>query len=111
MPLVTKRIEDTNLRIRKGCIGKAFKEIHEYLEPIDAGAAAAIALKLVFDKVFSYKELNTKRNIKVITKGIIIMSYWKHVSLHKYDTSEKGFTQAAYDELVAKGYSKVIEED
>ena len=39
------------------------------------------------------------------------MTYWKHISLHKYDTSEKGFTQAAYDELVAKGYSKVIEED
>ena len=39
------------------------------------------------------------------------MSYWKHISLHKYDTSEKGFTQAAYDELVAKGYAKVIEED
>ena len=38
------------------------------------------------------------------------MSYWKHVSLHKYDY-EKGFTQAAYDELVAKGYAKVIEED
>ena len=39
------------------------------------------------------------------------MTYWKHISLHKYDTSERGFTQAAYDELVAKGYSKVIEED
>ena len=39
------------------------------------------------------------------------MTYWKHISLHKYDTSEKGFTQAAYDELVAKGYAKVIEED
>ena len=56
LPLVTKRIEDTNLRIRKGCIGKSFKEIHQYLEPIDPGAAAAIALKITFDKVFSYKD-------------------------------------------------------
>ena len=56
LPLVTKRIEDTNLRIRKGCIGKSFKEIHQYLEPIDPGAAAAIALKVTFDKVFSYKD-------------------------------------------------------
>ena len=56
LPVVTKRIEDTNLRIRKGCIGKSFKEIHQYLEPIDAGAAAAIALKITFDKVFSYKD-------------------------------------------------------
>ena len=39
------------------------------------------------------------------------MSYWKHISLHKYETSEEGFTKAAYDELVAKGYAKVIEED
>ena len=56
LPLVTKRIEDTNTRIRKGCIGKSFKEIHQYLEPIDAGAAAAIALKITFDKVFAYKD-------------------------------------------------------
>ena len=51
--LVTKRIEDTTKRIREGKIGKSFKEIHQYLEPIEAGAAAAIALKIVFDKVFS----------------------------------------------------------
>ena len=31
LPVVTRRIEDTNSRIRKGCIGRAFKEIHEYL--------------------------------------------------------------------------------
>ena len=56
LPLVTKRIEDTNKRIREGKIGVAFKEIHQYLEPIDPGAAAAIALKITFDKVFSYKD-------------------------------------------------------
>jgi len=56
LPLVTKRIEDTNKRIREGKIGVAFKEIHQYLEPIDPGAAAAIALKVTFDKVFSYKD-------------------------------------------------------
>ncbi len=58
LPLVTERIEKTNKRIREGCIGRAFKEIHQYLEPIDAGAAAAIALKITFDKVFSYKDKN-----------------------------------------------------
>ena len=56
LPLVTKQIEDTNKRIREGCIGKSFKEIHQYLEPIDAGASAAIALKITFDKVFSYRD-------------------------------------------------------
>ena len=67
LPLVTRRIEDTNIRIRKGCIGKSFKEIHEYLEPIDAGAAAAIALKLVFDKVFAIKDAN---KLQDVTKAI-----------------------------------------
>ena len=52
LPLVTKRIEDTNKRIREGCIGKSFKEIHQFLDPIEPGAAAAIALKITFDKVF-----------------------------------------------------------
>ena len=56
LPLVTQRIEDTNKRIREGYIGKSFKEIHQFLEPIDAGASAAIALKITFDKVFSYKD-------------------------------------------------------
>ena len=67
LPLVTRRIEDTNSRIRKGCIGRAFKEIHEYLEPIDSSAAAAIALKIVFDKVFAIKDAN---KLQDITKAI-----------------------------------------
>ena len=57
LPLVTKRIERHQHRIREGKNGvAAFKEIHQYLEPIDPGAAAAIALKVTFDKVFSYKD-------------------------------------------------------
>ena len=56
LPLVTRRIEGTNKRIREGKTGRAFKEIHEFLEPIDSSAAAAIALKIVFDKVFAYRE-------------------------------------------------------
>ena len=67
MPIVTKRIEDTNRRIREGCIGRSFKEIHRYLEPIDASAAAAIALKIVFDKVFAIKDAN---KLQDITKAI-----------------------------------------
>ena len=56
LPVVTRRIEETNKRIREGKTGRAFKEIHEFLEPIDSSAAAAIALKIVFDKVFAYRE-------------------------------------------------------
>ena len=67
LPVVTRRIEETNKRIREGCIGRAFKEIHEYLEPIDSSAAAAIALKIVFDKVFAIKDAN---KLQDITKAI-----------------------------------------
>ena len=31
------------------------------------------------------------------------MSFFKHVSLHKYDLTNKGISQACYDELVASG--------
>ena len=44
------------LRIRKGCIGAAFRDINEHLDPISSGAAASIACKITFDKVFSYKD-------------------------------------------------------
>jgi DNA-directed RNA polymerase len=67
LPVVTRRIEETNKRIREGCIGRSFKEIHEYLEPIDSSAAAAIALKIIFDKVFAIKDAN---KIQDITKAI-----------------------------------------
>lgn len=68
LPKITQRIEDTHLRIKKGCIGKSFKDIHQYLEPIDPGAAAAIALKITFDKVFSYKDKANK--LVTITESI-----------------------------------------
>ena len=60
LPLVTKRIENTNHRIRERKNGVAFKEIHQFLEPIEPGAAAAIALKVTFDKVFSYRDKANK---------------------------------------------------
>jgi DNA-directed RNA polymerase len=56
LPVLVKRIEDTNLRIHKGQNGAAFKEIAHYISDLEPLAAAAIALKLTFDKVFSYKE-------------------------------------------------------
>ena len=64
LPLVTKRIEETKKRIREGYIGKAFKDIHEFLDPISSGAAASIACKITFDKVFSYKD-DANKLIKV----------------------------------------------
>lgn len=56
LPLVVARIEATTSRLRKGNAGIAFKEIQKYLSDVEPLAAAAIALKITFDKVFSYKE-------------------------------------------------------
>jgi DNA-directed RNA polymerase len=56
LPLVVKRIEETNARLKKGNAGRAFKEIQHYIADLEPLAAAAIALKLTFDKVFSYKQ-------------------------------------------------------
>ncbi len=56
LPLLVQRISDTNIRIHKGHNGVAFRDVHEYLKGIEPVAAAAIACKLTFDKVFGYKE-------------------------------------------------------
>jgi len=56
LPHVVTRIEDTYNRLRRGQAGKAFKEIQQYIVDLEPMASAAIALKLTFDKVFSFKE-------------------------------------------------------
>ena len=56
IPLVIAQIEATNSRIKERKNGVAFKEIAEYLADIEPFAAAAIACKLIFDKVFSFRE-------------------------------------------------------
>jgi DNA-directed RNA polymerase len=56
LPRVIEKIEATTTRLTKGQAGVAFREIQQHLHSIDAPAAAAISLKLTFDKVFSYKE-------------------------------------------------------
>ena len=58
LPLVVARIEATTIRLKKGQAGAAFKDIQQYLADIDPLAAAAIAVKVAFDKIFSYKEKN-----------------------------------------------------
>jgi DNA-directed RNA polymerase len=56
LPLVVERIKRTTNRIKEGKTGQSFKEIQHYLADLEPLAAAAIACKLTFDKVFSYKE-------------------------------------------------------
>ena len=60
LPLVVKRIEDTNDRIHERHNGVAFKDIHKYLATLEPLAAGAIACKITIDKVFSYQEGSNK---------------------------------------------------
>ena len=60
LPILVQRIEDTNLRIHKGKNGRSFAEIKKYLADVEPLAAAAIACKLTFDKVFSFKDGSNK---------------------------------------------------
>jgi DNA-directed RNA polymerase len=56
LPKLVERIESTNNRIHEGKVGASFKEIKQYLADVEPLAAAAIALKVTFDKVFSVKQ-------------------------------------------------------
>ena len=60
LPLVIKQIEETNERIHQRKNGTAFKEIKHHLKTVEPLAAATIALKITFDKVFSYKQANSQ---------------------------------------------------
>jgi len=60
LPLVVERIEQTNNRIHHGRTGRAFAEIKQFLVDLEPMAAAGIALKVAFDKIFSTKEESHK---------------------------------------------------
>ena len=65
LPLVVGRIQKTAFeRIKKGHTGRCFAEIQQYLSDIEPEAAAAIACKVTFDKVFSNKpKANQVQNV------------------------------------------------
>ena len=68
IPLVVKRIEETNSRIHERKNGVAFAEIKHYLADVEAEVAAAIACKLTFDKVFGVKPASSQ--IQNVTDAI-----------------------------------------
>ena len=40
-----------------------------------------------------------------------VSNHYKHVDIHIYETTHKAMLQASTDELTARGYAKVLEED
>ena len=87
LPLVVARIEDTTARLTKGQAGKAFKEIQQYLADVEPLAAAALAVKLTFDKVFSYKE---KSNVTIKVCEAIGLAVEQECQMRHYETKAPG---------------------
>ena len=40
-----------------------------------------------------------------------VSNHYKHVDIHSYETTHRAMLQASTDELTARGYAKVLEED
>ena len=40
-----------------------------------------------------------------------LSNHYKHVDIHSYETTHRAMLQASTDELTARGYAKVLEED
>ena len=87
LPLVVARIENTTTRLTKGQAGKAFKEIQQYLADVEPLAAAALAVKLTFDKVFSYKD---KSNQTVNVCDAIGLAIEQECQMRHYETHAPG---------------------
>tara|TARA_R100001163_G_scaffold50652_2_gene38106 strand:- start:5728 stop:8067 length:2340 start_codon:yes stop_codon:yes gene_type:complete len=87
LPLVVARIEGTTTRLTKGEAGKAFKEIKQYLADVEPLAAAALAVKLTFDKVFSYKD---KSNQAVNVCDSIGLAVEQECQMRHYETNAPG---------------------
>jgi len=85
LPKVIQQIKDTANRINEGKTGAAFAEIRHYLADIEPEAAAAIACKVTFDKVFSSKrKANQLQNVtdaigKAVEDECMIRHYERNV--------------------------------
>ena len=94
LPLVVARIEATTNRIKEGKTGASFKEIQQYLADVEPLAAAAIAVKLTFDKVFSYKD---KSNQAVNVCDAIGLAVEQECQMRHYEKHAPGLLKVLKD--------------
>jgi DNA-directed RNA polymerase len=95
LPLVVARIEATvEYAIKRGKTGVAFKEIQKYLADVEPLAAAAIAVKLTFDKVFSYKD---KSNQAVNVCDSIGLAVEQECQMRHYEKHAPGLLRTLKD--------------
>lgn len=67
IPLVEERLTNMYNRIHEGKNGVAFKEVHEYIKYLEPLAAAGIASKVIFDRVFSQRDDRDSLLVSVFT--------------------------------------------
>ena len=85
LPKVIQQIKDTAARAKRGFVGVDFAHIKQYLADIEPEAAAAIACKVTFDKVFSSKrKANQLQNVtdaigKAVEDECMIRHYERNV--------------------------------
>ena len=85
LPKVIQQIKDTAARAKRGFVGVDFAHIKQYLADIEPEAAAAIACKVTFDKVFSSKrKANQLQNVtdaigKAVEDECMIRYYERNV--------------------------------
>ena len=94
LPLVVARIEATTNRIKEGKTGASFKEIQQYLADVEPLAAAALAVKITFDKVFSYKE---KSNQAVNICSSIGLAVEQECQMRHYEKHAPGLLKTLKD--------------
>ena len=94
LPLVVRRIEETTTRLTKGEAGKAFVEIKQFLSDVEPLAAAAIAVKITFDKVFSYKEDSNQATKVCEAIGLAIE---QECQMRHYETNAPGLLKVLKD--------------
>ena len=87
IPHVVGRINESRQRIVKGNAGANFKEIYVYLKDLEPEAAAAIACKLTFDKVFSTKP---KANLVSSVTDAIGKAIENECMMRYYETNVPG---------------------
>ena len=87
LPHVVSRIESTKLRIAKGRAGANFRDINQFLKTLEPEAAAAIACKVTFDKVFSTK---TKANLVSNVTDAIGQAIENECMMRYYEASVPG---------------------
>tara|TARA_Y100000015_G_scaffold35632_1_gene36427 strand:+ start:457 stop:1401 length:945 start_codon:yes stop_codon:yes gene_type:complete len=94
LPLVVARIEATTSRIKEGKTGAAFAEIQKYLADVEPLAAAAIAVKITFDKVFSYKEKSNQATKVCESIGLAVE---QECQMRHYENNAPGLLKTLKD--------------